>query len=208
MSVAGYEMHDIITDEVHPSYDNDLVPEYDFRLLRLRTRSSQPYKLKLDDGKTFTILQQQPVMTVLGWGLTECNTFSADLSQEQFCSGSTSRTDLRWGYVSYRDPETCYPQYRYIPLITEPMLCAEDFLGDSNAQDACQGDSGGPLIHHQGEFERMPWGGPGTDVQVGVISWGVGCARSGNPGVYARVSTAYNWIQITMRRMSQMKFGR
>lgn len=47
-------------------------------------------------------------------------------------------------------------------------------------RDACQGDSGGPL------FARMPSGGPA--VQVGVVSWGFGCALTGFPGVYARLS--------------------
>jgi secreted trypsin-like serine protease len=43
--------------------------------------------------------------------------------------------------------------------------------------DACQGDSGGPLFaqDHNGF------------VQVGVASWGEGCA-SGFPGVYTRLS--------------------
>ena len=45
--------------------------------------------------------------------------------------------------------------------------------------DACQGDSGGPMI------ARDEAGDP---VQVGIVSWGYGCARAGYPGVYAQVS--------------------
>ena len=49
-----------------------------------------------------------------------------------------------------------------------------------------QGDSGGPLVVK---------GSGNNDLQVGVVSWGIGCASRDFPGVYARVSSAYNWIR-------------
>jgi len=47
--------------------------------------------------------------------------------------------------------------------------------------DACQGDSGGPLIC-DGHL-------------AGIISWGVGCADPGYPGVYTNVSHFLKWIR-------------
>ncbi|XP_049768009.1 transmembrane protease serine 9-like [Schistocerca cancellata] len=46
-------------------------------------------------------------------------------------------------------------------------------------KDACQGDSGAALICH--------------GVQVGVVSWGFGCANE-FPGVYARLDTQLPWV--------------
>ena len=59
------------------------------------------------------------------------------------------------------------------------MLCAGTEVG---GRDACQGDSGGPLLSS-------------PTVQVGIVSFGDGCARPGVPAVYTRVSAFDNWIQ-------------
>lgn len=46
-----------------------------------------------------------------------------------------------------------------------------------SGKDSCQGDSGGPLFN------------PGsTSTQVGIVSFGRGCARAGYPGVYTEVN--------------------
>mmetsp|Transcript_18092 Transcript_18092/g.36442 ORF Transcript_18092/g.36442 Transcript_18092/m.36442 type:complete len:129 (-) Transcript_18092:104-490(-) len=64
------------------------------------------------------------------------------------------------------------------------MLCAK-----SAGRDACEGDSGGPLI--------VKGDSPEEDIQVGIVSWGSGCANN-FPGVYSRVAEAKRWIDNTI----------
>jgi len=67
--------------------------------------------------------------------------------------------------------------------ITENMFCAGF---DRGKIDACQGDSGGPAV----------WRGDGEHffTQIGIVSWGQGCARGGYPGVYTRIGRYLEWI--------------
>ena len=51
-------------------------------------------------------------------------------------------------------------------------------------------DRGGPLV--------IPGMKATEDVQIGVVSWGIGCATQLFPGVYSRVSTVYDWIKETV----------
>lgn len=65
--------------------------------------------------------------------------------------------------------------------ISDAMICA---AVDGGGKGACQGDSGGPLMINTNEGWQ----------QIGIVSWGVGCAADGFPGVYTRSALFLNWI--------------
>lgn len=58
-------------------------------------------------------------------------------------------------------------------------------------KDSCQGDSGGPLTI---------WSKLGKTVQVGLVSFGTGCARGEKPSLYTRISTYVPWIKEELAR--------
>nr|ABZ04016.1 serine protease 8 [Costelytra zealandica] len=62
-------------------------------------------------------------------------------------------------------------------LVITSQICAFSAFG----QGACFGDSGGPLVQ------------AGSNVQLGIVSFGVACAQ-GFPDVYTRVSSFDSWI--------------
>eukprot|EP01083_Nonionella_stella_P259495 885952_1 len=79
---------------------------------------------------------------------------------------------LREVDVRYIDNKECNDGV-YDGDITNTMMCAYE-----DDKDSCQGDSGGPLILKGDKFA--------DDVQVGIVSWGIGCAE--HAGVYSRLS--------------------
>lgn len=57
---------------------------------------------------------------------------------------------------------------------------------EQGGRDSCRGDSGGPLVAEEAN---------GCPRQIGIVSWGKGCAKEHAYTVYTRVSTYSDWIQ-------------
>ncbi|XP_052891799.1 trypsin-2-like [Anopheles moucheti] len=88
------------------------------------------------------------------------------------------REQLRMVKVPIVARQDCSEGYAEIDTITRRMLCA-GYAG--GGQDACEGDSGGPLICR--------------GIQVGITSWGVGCAKPKRYGVYSSIANQRDWIR-------------
>jgi trypsin len=90
--------------------------------------------------------------------------------------GGSTAAVLQTARVPLWSTAACTSAYRGVTLST--MFCAGPTAGGI---DACQSDSGGPVVDASNRL-------------VGVVSWGVGCARPGQPGVYASVSSGSPWF--------------
>ena len=162
---------------VHPDYSSR-AQRYDVALVKLE----KPIDFSKTDARPVLLADEQYEndghqdegidAMVYGWGLTREG-------------GSTSRY-LNGVEVPIVSNETANEPTSYNGLVDETMIAAGLPQG---GKDACQGDSGGPMVTFNKDNEA---------VLVGVVSWGIGCARADKYGIYARVSFAYDWIQKTM----------
>jgi len=85
---------------------------------------------------------------------------------------------LRDATIYTFDNEKCQRQYqRYFDETN--MFCSGV---EGGGTDTCQGDSGGPIVDQV------------TNTLVGIVSFGIGCARENYAGVNSRVSYAADWI--------------
>ncbi len=159
---------------VHHSYDDETV-ENDVALMILPHDVTGITYAKINEDANIPD-RAGDRLRVIGWGTTSSGGESSDLLLE--------------AEVEYMMNEQCNDAYSVdvdmdmdMEVITDGMMCAA-----SDGIDTCQGDSGGPM---------MLASDGGDPVQVGIVSWGYGCAHPDYPGVYTRVSYYADWIKET-----------
>jgi len=108
---------------------------------------------------------------VTGWGQTTSSGPFNNILQEVRVATITNSQCRRSDY--------------YEEQVTENMICAEP----TDGRDACSGFGGGPLAVQAQD---------GSYSQIGILSFGRGCANKGYPGVYTRVTSFLDWIQETI----------
>lgn len=171
-SLDDYEVYTPALIETHPFF-NENTFSYDFALITLDREVKNAHAVRLNDDDT--VPQLGDSLWVLGFGTTDISNPSRAVYPDT----------LQMANLQHITNEMCASttvngESLYQGEIFEEMLCATA----TNA-DACSGDSGSGLIR-RGSSE-------GLDLQVGIVSWGRGCAVY--PGVYSRVSKGFKWIR-------------
>ncbi|KAL9188077.1 hypothetical protein ACHAXT_006455 [Thalassiosira profunda] len=177
---------------LHPSYNIAQSEDYDVALLFLmRPTTVDVNVVRINSDATIPIEQQ--AVTYLGWGEIDSDpktvNTSTTLREVETNVISNERCGAIEGIV-----EGSGVRESYNGLITNNMICTS-----AMDKDSCQKDSGGPLIVRGDDSKG--------DLLVGVSSWGIKCASSVFPGVSARISALYNWIEDTDQTMPLVILG-
>jgi secreted trypsin-like serine protease len=187
MNVGEYDLSDGAEDAIaianiyiHPMYDEDAINN-DLAIVELVSSVNVPAVQIADPELTDQLAIENSLATVAGWGgrlgYAPGEGPTADfpdvlhkvdlfLSTNQECRDSLAVT-------LGRPADTVG--------VTDVMICAAIPEG---GKGSCQGDSGGPLVVLVNNEPQ----------QVGIVSWGIGCAEPGYPGVFTRVSEFKEWL--------------
>ena len=155
----------------------------EFRIVKQKIPINDIALLKISDAPNLTPLPmasaEQAVsmladgesVRIFGWGTA------------LFGPNNPVSNTLLYTFVDVVGRSHCNTNAAFDGAVTDTMFCAG--FGYS---DACQGDSGGPAVGYAN----------GVPYLLGLVSWGVGCANRGCPGVYTNVTKFNAWINATI----------
>lgn len=173
---------------IHPEYNEGVELDNDIALIELTESFDHPAVTLLDYDTSRLLAAENRSVTVIGWGNMKeygPNDEAPDNSQPDLLhqvdlsllSNEQCKNKLAQAYSDLHNAN-------YSPElmgITDSMICA-GFLDDV-PKGSCQGDSGGPLLVDDNGWK-----------QIGIVSYGVGCANAAFPDVFSRVGNFTDWI--------------
>ncbi len=183
MNVGEFDLSDGATNAtpianifIHPDYDEDAINN-DIALVELTQSINAPAVTLANETLTRQMTTSRSPAIVAGWG-----------GREGFAPGegptSNFPNQLHRVELNLLTNEDCTAQLRSERVsrngVTDAMICATS----AEQRGSCQGDSGGPLVVNTGSGVQ----------QVGIVSFGFGCADPRFPGGYTRVARFIDWI--------------
>lgn len=172
---------------MHPQYNEGADFNNDIAIIELVETVNVAAIPLLDFDRSRELALANRSATVIGWG--NVNAYGP----EEESPPNSQPDELRQVELSLLSNEQCQDKlalaygnlhnttYSASQMgITDSMICAEYAAG---GKGSCQGDSGGPLV-----IDDNGW------KQIGVVSYGAGCAVGDFPDVYARVGQFTSWI--------------
>ncbi|MDO6526697.1 trypsin-like serine protease [Motilimonas sp. 1_MG-2023] len=173
VEVAGFTLNGGVGDRiqvaekfVHPLFNTSTL-NHDVALLKLEREPTVGQPVSLAQGSVEQYARTGDLITVAGLGR---------LSENGGRAGQLEEVD-----VPLVSDAVCNQSGGSYANVGDVAFCAGYPQGQ---KDSCSGDSGGPIVVDTG----------GQRVQLGIVSWGVGCARPGKYGVYADVAALRDWI--------------
>ncbi len=151
---------------VHPNFNTRTLAN-DIALLKL---TSIPFGVKAVDIASGSVSQyavEGDTLTVAGLGRTS--------------EGGSSPAVLQEVDVPLVSDAVCRQSGGNYANVGNVSFCAGIPAGGI---DSCQGDSGGPLVINRA----------GQITQLGIVSWGIGCARPGKYGVYSDIAALQRFV--------------
>ena len=173
---------------IHPQYDAPTI-DYDIAIIELTEAVDAPTVQLANTSATDELAQQNSPVTVIGWG------GRLGYAPNEGPTGDFPQVlhEVELQLLTNEQCRDTFSESQGVPPqftgVTDVMICA-DFPG--GGRSACQGDSGGPLLANTNNGWQ----------QVGIVSWGVGCAAEGYPGVFTRVSSFNDWIDAITQGVS------
>ncbi|RPF16863.1 secreted trypsin-like serine protease [Vibrio crassostreae] len=170
LSASQAAQHRYAVDNIYVhEYYNSAATGNDIAIIELAEKPAESV-VNLVDGYVRGNLNDGQMLTVMGWG------------DQDASDGYASKSELYQVNVPLVNQYECnsVPHSGYAS-IGSGAFCAGYSDG---GYDSCQGDSGGPIVvSTNGVYE-----------QLGIVSWGKGCAEANAYGVYTNISYFDDWI--------------